>query len=1078
MLLGEKELEEFIKEATQSEAAIKKITDEARPRKLALDEEYKKKAREDEKMSAVKQKYNALRKALYAERKEHIQSIPDFWPTAILNLSRLRKYLRKEDEEIIKVLKSVAVQDVPNDKSGRIIAFFFGENQYFENTCLRTMYAHTDKGIVHKLGTKILWKKGTDATTGSETETPVKKGSICSLTDIKKSFFTRLFEPKRKDIPLKVYNKMRKAIEESLWPRALGYFLYWSGISAMEVERSEREIALNALKIIHDKLEKMESEEFHESITVEQEFGEKARKLQVLIEQTCNQGRRPLYQKRNEIVKRFPNFWLLAFLSHYALGDLFSEEDQKIFRFVSSVDVEDDENVVSGYTITLNLSIDNPYFKNSSLTKRISFCEDGTTNLSAVDIDWNVDMDIATEYQHDTSVTNTSFFTWFCAPQVIRKGYHDEVSELIKGDLWPNAVEYFVNMKKEKLHDELLDLPKSELKASPVGLISSLPDQPSSKRCKLEEHAVLASSGVASSTSVVPKDRIHLVKDSIESRQFIKALQLITVLQSEFPPSALVLALKALVYEKFIGESEVLSICSDAKDHMFSDISGLPDVLATLDTVCQRLNRLDMATSYYEHACGEDCDSLELMRGLFNCYARQSSFAKQLKVSLRMYKLVREDKFLFWAVFCIQLQVLCHLLKKHGMGHNLDEPEAFLIYMSITELQEMYDPVREILYKLGSTLLVVKADKEHLEGGKLLAHVCDYAAAVEVFKKILESCSPGDWESLLNDIGCALDDDSKWCVGGTENKIQPPVFLACKISQLPSEKCGSKILEALKLSNLENGRNRCHPDRKDNDLFEEAIYEYFTRIDHMSQRFFRILSKDEEYGLIDNLLKQDVLTTELLKEEFSKICTVSKIPKHFETLCEGPEGFKSAIRGATIVLKTNKFIILAADGKLTSAYSDNALYLKSEKIRQFDDLCFAISGVWNTLSKTVGIVNKYMRHFKKNGEGRPTVRKLAGCIAKEDPMSNGACEVIICAFDELEVGQPPVACVSSFPGIFACWNNKKSFCCSGRYSGHAEYILKEGNVHTDMGLAEAICWVERALVYTAMFDSCTGGLAN
>lgn len=42
---------------------------------------------------------------------------------------------------------------------------------------------------------------------------------------------------------------------------------------------------------------------------------------------------------------------------------------------------------------------------------------------------------------------------------------------------------------------------------------------------------------------------------------------------------------------------------------------------------------VDMALGYYEHACGKDCDSLELMRGLFNCYARQSSFAKQLEVS-------------------------------------------------------------------------------------------------------------------------------------------------------------------------------------------------------------------------------------------------------------------------------------------------------------------------------------------------------------------------------------------------------------------------------------------------------------
>ncbi|KAI3906915.1 hypothetical protein MKW92_032711 [Papaver armeniacum] len=201
-----------------------------------------------------------------------------------------------------------------------------------------------------------------------------------------------------------------------------------------------------------------------------QKFGDKALEEQVLIEQKCNQERRPLYQKRNEIVKTIPKFWFLAFLSHYALGDLFGVEDQKIFRFLNSMDVKDEEDVMSGYMIILNFN-NNPYFSNQSLTKRISFCEDGTTNLTAVTISWKVNMDISTEYQHHTPLTNASFFTWFCAPQVISKVYHDEVtyfffskfcdhsflpnfcghyfcfyvSELIKDELWPNAVEYFLN---------------------------------------------------------------------------------------------------------------------------------------------------------------------------------------------------------------------------------------------------------------------------------------------------------------------------------------------------------------------------------------------------------------------------------------------------------------------------------------------------------------------------------------------------------------------------------------------------------------------------------------------------------
>ncbi|KAI3833331.1 hypothetical protein MKW98_006430 [Papaver atlanticum] len=186
-------------------------------------------------------------------------------------------------------------------------------------------------------------------------------------------------------------------------------------------EENKKKIALDAIEIIQDKLEEARGQEYRECIAVERKFEKKAwEEHQVVIEQKCNQDMRPLYLERNEIFKAIPNFWLLAFLSHYALGDIFREEDQKNFS-------------------------DNPYFTNTSLTKRISFCKDGTTKLSAVKIDWKDQLDIATEYGHETHVFNTSFFTWFCAPQVLIKGYHDEVSELIKNELWPNALEYFIN---------------------------------------------------------------------------------------------------------------------------------------------------------------------------------------------------------------------------------------------------------------------------------------------------------------------------------------------------------------------------------------------------------------------------------------------------------------------------------------------------------------------------------------------------------------------------------------------------------------------------------------------------------
>ncbi|KAI3843818.1 hypothetical protein MKW92_004907 [Papaver armeniacum] len=112
-------------------------------------------------------------------------------------------------------------------------------------------------------------------------------------------------------------------------------------------------------------------------------------------------------------------------------------------------------------------------------------------------------------------------------------------------------------MKKVKFLEEVggslkRERSKFEVQASAsAGLIRSLADDQPSKSRKLEEHSVQASTALISSTGVIPKNHIQLVKYSIESRQFMKALKLIKALQSEFPSSALVLALKALVYENY-----------------------------------------------------------------------------------------------------------------------------------------------------------------------------------------------------------------------------------------------------------------------------------------------------------------------------------------------------------------------------------------------------------------------------------------------------------------------------------------------------------------------------------------------
>ncbi|OAY79264.1 NAP1-related protein 2 [Ananas comosus] len=175
-----------------------------------------------------------------------------------------------------------------------------------------------------------------------------------------------------------------------------------------EADHVDGELVLSIEKLqeIQDELEKVNEEASDKVLEVEQKY---------------NEIRRPVYLRRNEIIKSIPDFWLTAFLSHPALSELITEEDQKIFKFLASLDVEDSKDVKSGYSIIFDLANGDAHEKKGS--KR-PFAEE-------------------------------SFFSWFSETQQknLSDGV-DEVAEIIKEDLWPNPLKYFNNEADEDFDGE------------------------------------------------------------------------------------------------------------------------------------------------------------------------------------------------------------------------------------------------------------------------------------------------------------------------------------------------------------------------------------------------------------------------------------------------------------------------------------------------------------------------------------------------------------------------------------------------------------------------------------------------
>ncbi|GAY37759.1 hypothetical protein CUMW_031500 [Citrus unshiu] len=413
----------------------------------------------------------------------------------------------------------------------------------------------------------------------------------------------------------------------------------------------------------------------------------------------------------------------------------------------------------------------------------------------------------------------------------------------------------------------------------------------------------------------IPERRVRPIWDAIDSRQFKNALKQSTALLAKYPNSPYALALKALVLERMGKCDDSLSVSLQAKDLLHQNDSTLMDdlTLSTLQIVFQRLDRLDLATSCYEYACGKYHNNMDHMMGLFNCYVREYSFVKQQQTAIKMYKHAGEERFLLWAVCSIQLQVLCGnggekllllaegLLKKHVASHSLHEPEALIVYISILEQQAKYGDALEILSGTLGSLLVIEVDKLRIQG-RLLARQGDYTAAAQIYKKVLE-LSPDDWECFLHYLGCLLEDDSSWCNAASSDPIHPQKSVDCKFSHLTDEVVhfNSRISEASTsvkklhadtsvnlircpyLANLEIERRKLLYGKNNDDELMEAVLEYFLSFGHLAcftsdvEDFLLVLSLDKKTELLERLKSSSTShSTESIKE-LGQFITLKKI---------------------------------------------------------------------------------------------------------------------------------------------------------------------------------------------------------
>lgn len=185
-------------------------------------------------------------------------------------------------------------------------------------------------------------------------------------------------------------------------------------------------------------------------------LNEKASEEILKIEQKYIQIRRPHFEKRNELLKSVPNFWLTSLANHPVIAPMIeSAEDEDCLHYMVNLDVEEFEDVKSGYRLKLHF-VENPYIKNEVLVKEFQVVSpDETVVSTSTPIEYkNTQEGMTLKQIVETSLEQTrsnrsrrsgpqlqqSFFAWLV--ESIESG-QDEIAEILKDQIWPNPLELF-----------------------------------------------------------------------------------------------------------------------------------------------------------------------------------------------------------------------------------------------------------------------------------------------------------------------------------------------------------------------------------------------------------------------------------------------------------------------------------------------------------------------------------------------------------------------------------------------------------------------------------------------------------
>jgi len=205
-----------------------------------------------------------------------------------------------------------------------------------------------------------------------------------------------------------------------------------NGDAADEQADKEQQEAIEQIDEVQNEIDKLNENASEEILKVEQKY---------------NTLRQPFFKKRSNLIAKIPNFWVTAFVNHPQVSALLNEDDEEALQYLSKVEVQEFEDIKSGYRIKFAFD-SNPYFSNEELSKEFHLNDSGDPSSKSTPINWKEGKDLtkkdnaaAKQGKKRSHEDQESFFSWF--------GDHgdagaDELGEVIKDDIWPNPLQYYL----------------------------------------------------------------------------------------------------------------------------------------------------------------------------------------------------------------------------------------------------------------------------------------------------------------------------------------------------------------------------------------------------------------------------------------------------------------------------------------------------------------------------------------------------------------------------------------------------------------------------------------------------------